>query len=284
VDGILKRLKNIPFIGITLYAFGAFFLVLSLCSMILHGYIEGLLFILAAIVTNSLAANKSKKRLNTSMAGVVIFFVVFCLVVVAIAALPATPVAVNNTENTIRGVAVPLSSVNGDAIAAPSRLTPTTASTPTPTMTQIETTTSGPTPIHETAKYQNYQWSTNCISYMAQVDNDMKYLTTAAKNYDFSSVSIYANTLYTDSQKAIEDSDLYNVSPDLQDAKNEYRSAMIQAKMVAVYTNSGIDKYNNGNFIAVNSDVKQAIECVNSYKEHIKKATKISKNSRPNKN
>ncbi len=278
MDGILKELKNIQFIGITLYAFGAFFLVLSLCSMILHGYIEGLLFILATIVTISLAANQSKKRLNTSMLGVGIFFVVFCLVVVAIAALPATPVAVNNTENTAREIAVHLSSVNGGTTAATSRLAPTTGSTPTPSITQIETTTPAPPPIYETTKCQDSQWSTACASYMARVTNDMKHLTTAAKNYDFTSVSTYPDTLYTDSQKAIEDSDLYNVSPDLQDTKNEYRSAMVQANMVAVYANSGVEKYNNGNFITVNSDVKQAIECVNSYNEHIKKAAKLSNN------
>ncbi len=33
-----------------------------------------------------------------------------------------------------------------------------------------------------------------------------------------------------DSQKAINDSDLYSVSPDLQSAKDEYRLQMIQAK------------------------------------------------------
>jgi O-glycosyl hydrolase len=89
--------------------------------------------------------------------------------------------------------------------------------------------------------------------------------------------------LYTDSQKAIENSDLCNVSPDLQDTKAEYRLAMIQANKVAIYANSGIGEYNNENFGAVNSDVKQVIECVKSYNEHIKKTAKISKNSKPTK-
>ena len=119
---------------------------------------------------------------------------------------------------------------------------------------------------------------------MTQVDNDMKYLTAAAKNYDTTSLSKYAGTLYTDSQKAIEDSDLYNVSPDLQDTKDEYRLAMVQANRVAVYANSGVGEFNNGNFEAVNSDVKQAIECVKFYNEHIKKAAKLSKNSKLKKN
>ena len=140
------------------------------------------------------------------------------------------------------------------------------------------------TPTHETTKYQNSQWSTTCVADRIQVDNDMKYLTTAAKNYDTTSLSTYASTLCTDSQKAIDDSDLYNVSPDLQDTKNEYRLAMLQANKVAVYANSGVGEYNNGNFGALNSDVKQAIECVKSYNEHIKKVVKLLNNYKSKKN
>jgi hypothetical protein len=164
-----------------------------------------------------------KKKLNTSIRGIMMFFVVFCLVIVTVAALPL--------------------------ILA--------------------------TPTHETTKYQNSQWSTTCVADRIQVDNDMKYLTTAAKNYDTTSLSTYASTLCTDSQKAIDDSDLYNVSPDLQDTKNEYRLAMLQANKVAVYANSGLEGYNNGNFEAVNSELKKATECIESYNQHIKKAAEI---------
>jgi hypothetical protein len=173
-----------------------------------------------------------KKTPNTSILGAVIFFVVICLVAVAIEALPLTLA----------------------------------------------------TPTHETAKYQDSQWSTACVSDMTQVDNDLKSLTSAAKNYDFTSTSTYAAILYKDSHKAIEDSDLYNVSPDLQGAKDEYQLAMAQANRVAVYANSGVDEYNNGNFEAINTDLKQAIECVKSYNEHIKKTVKLSNNYKSQRN
>jgi hypothetical protein len=283
VDGALKELKNTPFIGIILYAFVAFLSVMSLFSMILHGYLEGLLFILAAIVTIPLATNQLKKRMNTSIPGLIIFFLLFCLVIVAIVALPATPIAINNNTNNATVITALLSDVNDSTIAVPSKFTPTPASTPTPTATPIEATKPTPIPIHETTKYQDSKWSTTCVLDTKQVDNDMKYLTTAGKNCDTASLSTYAGILYTDSRKAIENSDLCNVSTDLQDTKAEYRLAMIQANKVAVYANSGVGEYNNGNFGALNSDVKQAIECVKSYNEHIKKAAKILKNSKPTK-
>jgi hypothetical protein len=166
------------------------------------------------------------KKLNTSMPGIVIFFVMLCLVTIAIIALPFTLA----------------------------------------------------TPIHETTKYQDSQWLTTCVSDMAPVDNDIKYLTTAAKNYDTTSLSTYAGILYTDSKKAIDDSDLYNISPDLQNAKNEYRLAMVQANQVAGYATSGIEEYNNGNFGAVQSNLEQATKFMNSYNEHMKKANKLSNN------
>ena len=139
MDGVLKELKNTPFIGIILYAFVAFFFVMSLFSMILHGYSEGLLFILAAILTISLATNQLKKRMNTSIPGFMIFFLLFCLVIVAIAAFPAAPTAINNNTNNAKVIIAPLSEVNGSTIDVLSKLTPTSASTPTPTITPTPT-------------------------------------------------------------------------------------------------------------------------------------------------
>lgn len=154
-----------------------------------------------------------KKKLNTSIPGLVIFFNTNCLVIVALAALPST-------------------------IA---------------------------TPIHEPTKYHDSQWLVTCVSDMTPVDNDMKYLTTAAKSYDTTSLFMHAGSLYTDSQKAIDYSDLYNVSSYLQDTMDEYRLAMVQVNQVAVYANFGVEEYNNRNFEAINSDLKHATECVEFY-------------------
>ena len=112
----------------------------------------------------------------------------------------------------------------------------------------------------------------------------MKYLGTALKNIDltsdnpdFTSTSAYANALYTDSQKAMVDSDLYNVSLDLQSAKDEHQLAMVQAQSAAVNIISGIESYKKGNFEAGNSEMEQAVPNMKSFREHDDRAARLSK-------
>jgi hypothetical protein len=81
------------------YLFGTFFLLMSLGSLCSHGYIAGILFFLAAIVTIPSSASLVEKKINISMPGIAQFFIVFLLVAMAFAAFPATPAATNNTSN-----------------------------------------------------------------------------------------------------------------------------------------------------------------------------------------
>jgi len=136
----------------------------------------------------------------------------------------------------------------------------------------------------EQSVYQDSQWLTTCISDSLVVNNDMKYLGTALKdidltsdNPDFTSTSTYANALYTDSQKAMDDSDLYNVSIDLQGAKDEHQLAMLQAQSAAVYIVYGVEEYKKGNFEAGNSEMKQAVPNMKSFREHDDRAASLSK-------
>ena len=136
----------------------------------------------------------------------------------------------------------------------------------------------------EQSAYQDSQWLTTYMSDSLVVNNDMKYLGTALKNIDltsdnpdFTSTSTYANALYTDSQKAMDDSDLYNVSNDLQGAKDEHQLAMVQAQSAAVYIIHGVEEYKKGNFEAGNSEMKQAVPNIKSFREHDDRATSLSK-------
>jgi cellobiose-specific phosphotransferase system component IIA len=139
-------------------------------------------------------------------------------------------------------------------------------------------------PINETTNYQDSQWLTTYIADSLVVGNDMKYLGTAlintnstSANNDFTSASKYSNTLYKDSQKAINDSDLYSVSPDLQSAKDEYQLEMLQAQSAAVYIHYGIEAYKKGNIEAGDSEMKQALQSINSVTEHANRAASLLK-------
>ena len=112
MTGILEKLQKIPLSGPIRYVFGSFFLLMSLCSFILHGYIAGLLFTLAAIITIPPSASLVEKKINTSIPGIAQFFIVFFLVAIALSAIPVTPIANNNTTNYTETIAAPPSSTN----------------------------------------------------------------------------------------------------------------------------------------------------------------------------
>ena len=141
-----------------------------------------------------------------------------------------------------------------------------------------------PIPINETTNYQDSQWLTTFIADSLVVANDMKYLGTAlintnftSANNDFMSASTYANTLYKDSQKAMNNSNLYNVSAGLQSAKDEYQLEMLQAQGAAVYIYYGIEAYKKGNIEAGESEMKQALQNINSVTEHANRAASLLK-------
>jgi|ERR1035437_676432 hypothetical protein len=153
---------------------------------------------------------------------------------------------------------------------------PAEVTMPVPTLTPIS--------INATINYQDSQWLATYLSNSLVVANDMKYLGTelinnnfTSANNNFASIPTYANTLYKDSQKAINDSDLYSVSPDLQSTKDGYRLQMIQAKSAAVYIYHGIEAYKKGDIEAGDYEMEQSIQSINSITEHANKASKLLK-------
>lgn len=122
-------------ITIACWIIGGFLLLLSLTIFLPHGFIFGLLFLLAAIVSIPLTAAKLEQKLKVPLSGIVRFFAVFLLVAIAISTLPpATPTAIDNNTS----IAAPPLAVSGsDVIAVPSEpaVTPTPTAAPTPTPT-----------------------------------------------------------------------------------------------------------------------------------------------------
>lgn len=121
MDGSEAKMKKITLNSLVRYIFGAFFLIMCLGSFS-SSFIAGLFFLLAAVVTIPLCANQLEKKLNTSMSGVVSFFVVLLLLIVAFAVVPDTNTEINNTEAT----ATPTTPTNTPI------LTPEPASAPKP--------------------------------------------------------------------------------------------------------------------------------------------------------
>jgi Predicted permease len=143
------------------------------------------------------------------------------------------------------------------------------------TSTQEKTQTPEVAATSESSNYQDAQWLVTFTTDSTIVANDMNYVSSAVRKNDYTSLSIYANSLFTDSQKAMDDNDLYSVSPDLQGTKDEYRLAMVQANWAAYYISTGINDFNNGNVQAATSDFNQATQNMKSCGEHANNATKL---------
>lgn len=154
-------------------------------------------------------------------------------------------------------------------------LVPETDKSTASTSTQEKTQTSEVAATSESSNYQDAQWLVTFTTDSTIVANDMKYVSSAITKNDYTSLSIYANSLFTDSQKAMDDSDLYSVSPDLQGTKDEYRLAMVQANWAAYYISTGINDFNNGDVQTATSDFNQATQDMKSCGEHANKATKL---------
>ena len=146
--GVLESLGKIPSSEIVRYILGDLFLLMSLGSIGSHGFIAGLLFLLAAIIIIPTSASLVEKKISTSMPGIAQFFIVFLLVAVALAAFP-TPTPVNNTTNNTKTITAPPSANNGSEIlvvaAAPKQVV-----TPTPVAksAHVATQTSGTVPLN----------------------------------------------------------------------------------------------------------------------------------------
>lgn len=150
--------------------------------------------------------------------------------------------------------------------------TPEVTSTPTPTPEVTSTPT--PTPTPEAQNYQDAQWLAVSKS-KKSIGSDLEDMSKAENDKDYTSLSIYANSLFTDSQKAIDDNDLYNVSPDLQGTKDEETLALVQLNLYAKYTHMAAEEYKNGNEEGGASYSKQANQYAISYSQNIKKATEL---------
>lgn len=135
-------------------------------------------------------------------------------------------------------------------------------STPTSTLEPVTNTTSIET------NYQDTQWLKTVIADGTPVENDLKNVGSAAQKSDLTTLSTYSNSLLIDSQNAIDNCDLYEVSPELKSAKKEYKSAMVDANKAAYYINLGLEENDKGDAQSATSYFDEATKLMTSIANH----------------
>ncbi len=130
--------------------------------------------------------------------------------------------------------------------------------------TEEEATTTGKAVPQQTpvSEFQDDEWLTSARQNMIIVGADLNTVGNAAEKGWINSLGTYSKILFEDTQLAIDESDLYTVSPELQYAKDEYRLTMVACNWAGLCYCSAVDEMNAGN-------VDQATEYLNTGTEFL---------------
>lgn len=118
-------------------------------------------------------------------------------------------------------------------------------------------------------------WITATTADTKRVSKDMTNLGNAASNMDVSGMTTYADRLYTSTNDAIETSDSYTVSSDLQPVQKEYRLGMVAYNWAALMCYDAIDALNYGDSAGSTESFEKATEFMDSGTEHITKCSTL---------
>ena len=88
MDGIETEKKKITLSFVVHYFFGAFFLLFGVIEIAITNFISGLFFILAGVVIIPPAMKYVEDKYNFSTSSAAKFFIVFCFMIGAVAAVP----------------------------------------------------------------------------------------------------------------------------------------------------------------------------------------------------
>lgn len=125
--------------------------------------------------------------------------------------------------------------------------------------------------INVTKIYDNpdNNWIEKCLNDSTKVSRDIKSVLVPIKNNDLEGLSKCADKITADSQAAIDTSNSYKVSSDLQPIKDEYNLGMEQAGQFAIIMYKLVEDAKNGTDEDVKSDWNKAAEPIRSYNQHI---------------
>ena len=128
----------------------------------------------------------------------------------------------------------------------------------------------GTIPLALGAIYQDEQWKK-----IAKADKEILIyhsygMNKTAHNDDWLGLSIFADSIYADSQVAIYNSNSFEVSPSLQSTKEEYNLGMEQAKNDSIYLKRGAEEAIKGNYESAKADFDESLQFQNSSIMHLK--------------
>lgn len=149
----------------------------------------------------------------------------------------------------------------------------------------VEATTSTPaetpsdTAIETVASYDDAQWISTMVTDTSIMQPDMQNVGTIASNIetaeDMNSLATYSGYLYDSTQTALINSNKYNVSPDLQPAKDEYNQGISDINLACAYIYQSVTEFNSGNLNQATSLMEDAKTYINSGTVHITRAATL---------
>lgn len=123
--------------------------------------------------------------------------------------------------------------------------------------------------------YQDAQWLTAMSRNAPIVGNDMTSVSAVVSSSDYVSLSNYGSALYYDSIAAIDDSNMYDVSPALQPTKDEFEKAIYDSKDAGFNIVSGIYELNQGRTDESIKYLTLAADNIDECQRHTKTATRL---------
>lgn len=105
--------------------------------------------------------------------------------------------------------------------------------------------------------------------------NNVGYACSNADTVGMTQIGIYAGNLYESTNAALQHSNSYGVSPELQSTKDEYNQALVDINMASRLIIGAVDAYNTGDTDTCISSMKTAKTYTDSGGQHFTTATSL---------
>lgn len=121
---------------------------------------------------------------------------------------------------------------------------------------------------------QDIAWGNNVQKHLRILKTDLDGVSSAANNSDYTTLAVCAQRIVNDTQNAIQENDQYTVSPKLQEAQKEWRTALQDYNSAGQFLLQGANEAKNGTVGAENFQKARTFR--NSGTDHLKKASELA--------